>query len=37
MALTAAGLRQLRFHEYADVFVMPMSGRSALRAGLIAA
>jgi hypothetical protein len=24
-ALEIAGLRRLRFHEYADVFVMPMS------------
>jgi integrase len=36
-ACERAGLRPIRFHEYADVFVMPMSGRSALRAGLIAA
>ena len=36
-ALTAAGLRPLRFHEYADVRVMPMSGGRASSAGLIAA
>jgi integrase len=36
-ALKRADLRPLRFHEYADVRVMPMSGGSALRFGLIAA
>ena len=36
-AAKRADLPVLRFHEYADVVVMPMSGRSALPAGLIAA
>jgi integrase len=36
-ALTKAELRPLRFHDYADVRVMPMSGRKSLRIGLIAA
>jgi integrase len=36
-ARDAAGLRPLRFHEYADVRVMPMFGSGALLFGLIAA
>ena len=36
-ALARAGLRPLRFHEYADVVVMPTSARDALLAGVIAA
>ncbi len=36
-ALQCAGLRSLRFHEYADVVVMPMSGSCAVPIGLIAA
>ena len=36
-ALARAGLRPLRFHEYADVRVMPMSGRNAVEFGLIGA
>jgi integrase len=36
-ALTRAGLRPLRFHEYADLLVMPMFGRKSSQIGLIAA
>ena len=36
-AIKPAGLRPLRFHEYADVFVMPTSGRNVPQIGLIAA
>ena len=36
-ACAAAGVRPIRFHEYADVFVMPTFGRKAGRTGLIAA
>jgi hypothetical protein len=37
-ALKAARLDEgHRFHDYADVRVMPMSGRKSLRIGLIAA
>ncbi|MGH2879650.1 MAG: tyrosine-type recombinase/integrase [Solirubrobacteraceae bacterium] len=36
-ALSAAGLRRLRFHEYADVGVMPTLAEKSLRFGLIAA
>jgi hypothetical protein len=36
-ALKRAELRVLRFHEYADVFVMPTSGRKSSQFGLIAA
>ena len=36
-ARDAVGARPLRFHEYADVVVMPMLGRSAAQTGLIAA
>ena len=36
-ALTRAGLRPLRFHEYADIVVMPTSRRNALQVGMIAA
>ncbi|MGH2879249.1 MAG: tyrosine-type recombinase/integrase [Solirubrobacteraceae bacterium] len=36
-ALKRAGLRQLRFHEYADVGVMPTLAEKSLRFGLIAA
>jgi hypothetical protein len=36
-ALEAAVIKPLRFHEYADVFVMPTFGRKAGRTGLIAA
>jgi hypothetical protein len=32
-----AGVRQIRFHEYADVFVMPTRVGDPLSAGLIAA
>jgi integrase len=32
-----AGIRDVRFHEYADLFVMPTSSRNAWRVGLIAA
>ena len=36
-ALKRAGVREMRFHEYADVVVMPTSARDALLAGVIAA
>jgi integrase len=36
-ALRRAGVRDVRFHEYADVFVMPTFGRKAGKTGLIAA
>ena len=37
VALAAAGLRPLRFHEYADVFVMPTSAEKFPQTGLLAA
>jgi hypothetical protein len=41
LAADAAGLRvhgaRLRFHEYADIFVMPTLGRNASQIGLLAA
>jgi hypothetical protein len=36
-ALRRAGVRQVRFDEYADVFVMPTSARNSSQIGLIAA
>ena len=36
-ALKAAGVAKARPYDYADVLVMPMSGRKSLRIGLIAA
>jgi hypothetical protein len=36
-ALKRAGVREVRFHEYADVFVMPMSARKSSQIGLMAA
>ena len=36
-ALRRAGLRPLRFHEYADVVVMPIWVRKSSQIGLIAA
>jgi hypothetical protein len=36
-ACRAAGVHPVRFHEYADVVVMPTSCRHALRVGMIAA
>lgn len=36
-ALARAGLRPLRFHEYADLLVMPTWGRKSSQIGLIAA
>lgn len=35
--IRAAGLRRLRFHEYADVVVMPMSAGNAVPVDVIAA
>ena len=32
-----AALKRMRFHEYADLFVMPTSAKKSWRAGLIAA
>jgi hypothetical protein len=36
-ALKRAELRVLRFHEYADLLVMPTSARKSSQIGLIAA
>jgi len=36
-ACVEAGVRPIRFHEYADLLVMPTSSRNASRIGLIAA